>query len=113
MRVFRSMLEAGITTVGEFHYLHEHGNGLGESLIGAARQLGIWITLIDTCYLRGGMDGRELDGVQQTFSDGDVERWAMRMDELEDGEGVRIGAAIHSVRAVEPRLRGGGGRSTR
>jgi len=102
MRVFRSMLEAGITTVGEFHYLHEHGNGLGESLIGAARQVGIRITLIDACYLRAGMDGRELDGVQQTFSDGDVERWAMRMDELEDGEGVRIGAAIHSVRAVEP-----------
>jgi formiminoglutamate deiminase len=102
MLVFRTMLEAGITTVGEFHYLHRYGNGMGESLIGAARETGIRITLIDACYLRGGMDDRPLDPVQQTFSDGDVERWTRRMDDLEDADGVRIGAAIHSVRAVDP-----------
>ncbi len=99
--VFREMLEAGITAVGEFHYLHALGNGLGEALTAAAAQEGIRITLIDACYLRGGMDGRPLDEVQKTFSDSDAEHWAQRMDDLEEGPGVRIGAAIHSVRAVD------------
>ncbi len=67
--VFREMLEAGITAVGEFHYLHGHGNELGEALIDAAREEGIRITLIDACYLRGAMDGRPLEGEQLTFSD--------------------------------------------
>jgi formiminoglutamate deiminase len=100
--VFSEMLRAGITAVGEFHYLHAWGNDLGEELIDAAGREGIRITLLDACYLRGGMDGRPLEGVQKSFSDGDVEQWAKRMDQLEDAEGVRIGAAIHSVRAVDP-----------
>jgi formiminoglutamate deiminase len=101
--VFREMIEAGITAVGEFHYLHGSGNGLGEALIDAAREEGIRITLIDACYLRGGMDGRPLDQAQQSFSDGDVEKWMRRVDQLKDDVGVRIGAAIHSVRAVDSR----------
>jgi formiminoglutamate deiminase len=100
--VFREMLAAGITAVGEFHYLHGHGNAMGEMLIGAARLQGIRITLIDACYLRGGMDGRPLDETQQSFSDGDAERWAERVDQLQEADGVRIAAAIHSVRAVDP-----------
>lgn len=100
--VFREMLEAGITAVGEFHYLHALGNGLGEALTAAAKQEGLRITLLDACYLRGGMDGRPLDDVQKTFSDGDADHWAERVDALKDDEGVRIGAAIHSVRAVDP-----------
>ena len=101
--VFREMVEAGITAVGEFHYLHRHGNELGEALIKAAREVGIRITLIDACYLRGGLDWRPLDAAQQTFSDGDVEHWAGRVDRLKGSEGARIGAAIHSVRAVDPK----------
>jgi formiminoglutamate deiminase len=101
-RVFREMLEAGITAVGEFHYLHALGNELGEALIHAAEQEGIRITLIDSCYLQGGVDGRPLEGAQKSFSDGDVERWARRMDSFEGGDGAVIAAAIHSVRAVDP-----------
>ena len=100
--VFQEMLEAGITAVGEFHYLHRHGNELGEALIQAASEVGIRITLIDACYLRGGFGGTPLDPVQQSFSDGDADRWAARVDKLKDEPGVRIGAAIHSVRAVDP-----------
>ena len=100
--VFREMLEAGITAVGEFHYLHGRGNELGEALIRAARHEGIRITLLDACYLRGGLDGRPLEGIQRSFSDGSAERWARRVDVLQDGDGVRIGAAVHSVRAVDP-----------
>ncbi len=101
--VFQEMAEAGITAVGEFHYLHRHGNELGEALIQAAGEVGIRITLIDACYLRGGLDWRPLDEAQQSFSDGDVERWAKRVDQLKEADGVRIAAAIHSVRAVDPK----------
>jgi len=82
--------------------LHRYGNDLGEALIEAAAAEGIRITLLDACYLRGGLDGRPLEGVQRSFSDGDAERWIARVEELREGSGVRIGAAIHSVRAVDP-----------
>ena len=101
-RVFREMLEAGITAVGEFHYLHADGNDLGLALIDAAREEGIRITLIDACYLRGGLDGSPLGPEQQSFSDGDADTWARRVSELREADGVRIAAAIHSVRAVDP-----------
>ena len=59
---FAEMALAGITAVGEFHYLH-HGPGgepyanpneVGKALIEAAGEAGIRITLLDTCYLHGG-----------------------------------------------------------
>jgi formiminoglutamate deiminase len=111
--VYREMAAAGVTTVGEFHYLH-HGsdgrpygsfNAVGEALIAAARDVGIRITLLDTCYLAAGM-GVPAEGVQRRFSDGDADRWCARVDELasawppEADSGVVIGAAVHSVRAV-------------
>jgi formiminoglutamate deiminase len=99
--VFREMLQAGITAVGEFHYLHGLGNELGEAVALAATLEGIRLTLIDACYLQGGVDGRPLEGPQKSFSDGDVDSWMARMDGLEVGEEVRIAAAIHSVRAVD------------
>lgn len=100
--LFNEMLAAGITAVGEFHYLHARGNGLGNAMIHAARNTGIRLTLVDACYLQGGVDGRPLEGAQRTFSDGDVQRWATRVGELAGGDGVRIAAAVHSVRAVDP-----------
>lgn len=103
------MALAGITTVGEFHYLHHDPTGrpysdpnaMGAALIDAAQEAGIRITLLDTCYLRGGIRGGPLDEVQRRFSDGDVEAWASRVDELEPGPMARVGAAVHSVRAVD------------
>jgi formiminoglutamate deiminase len=106
---FGEMALAGITTVGEFHYLHhgpggaryEDPNALGDAVIAAAREAGIRITLLDTCYLHGGI-GQEAEGVQLRFSDGSAEAWAERIDGIQPGDGARIGAAIHSVRAVDP-----------
>ena len=106
---FGEMALAGITTVGEFHYLHhgpggtryEDPNALDQAVIAAAREAGIRITLLDTCYLHGGI-GREAEGVQLRFSDGSAEDWAERVDGIEPGAGARVGAAIHSVRAVDP-----------
>ena len=64
--VFAEMLLAGYTAVGEFHYVHHAAGGrryddpnvMGKALISAAREVGIRITLLDTCYLAGGLTGR-------------------------------------------------------
>jgi formiminoglutamate deiminase len=108
---FAEMALAGITLVGEFHYLHHDRGGqpysepnrMGEALIEAAADAGIRLTLLDACYLQGD-GGAELAGAQQRFGDGDAERWAERVDALvaTTGSAVRIGAAIHSMRAVDP-----------
>jgi formiminoglutamate deiminase len=107
---FGEMALAGITAVGEFHYLHhtpdgapyEDPNAMGAAVIVAAREAGVRITLLDTCYLHGGI-GEEIGPGQRRFSDRTVEAWAGRVDELRGDATTRIGAAIHSVRAVEPR----------
>jgi formiminoglutamate deiminase len=108
---YAEMALAGVVTVGEFHYLH-HGpdgtpyadpNAMGHALIQAAAEAGVRLTLLDTCYLAGGLGAAghtPLDGVQIRFSDGDAAGWAERVDQLSDGDSLRIGAAIHSVRAV-------------
>ena len=106
---FAEMALAGVTAVGEFHYLH-HGPGgeryadpneIGRAMIAAAREAGIRITLLDTCYLHGGF-GEPLNPVQERFSDGSAEAWAERVGGLAAEPGARVGAAIHSVRAVDP-----------
>ncbi|MCC9310948.1 formimidoylglutamate deiminase [Kitasatospora sp. RB6PN24] len=105
--VYAEMALAGITAVGEFHYLHHapggtryaDPNAMGEALIEAAARAGIRITLLDTCYLSSGF-GAELTKPQQRFGDGDAEAWAQRAGALTPREHARIGAAIHSVRAV-------------
>ena len=106
---YGEMVLAGVTCVGEFHYLHHRPDGsayddpnaMGLALVQAAREAGLRIALLDTCYLTGGM-GVPLDGVQQRFGDGDADRWVARVDALRSvaAEDVVVGAAVHSVRAV-------------
>jgi formiminoglutamate deiminase len=109
--VFAEMAQAGYTVVGEFHYLHhdQHGrpyadpNAMGQALIQAATEAGVRLTLVDACYLAGGLAATghlPLDPVQTRFSDGDVDRWQARVSLLNDSDQVRIGSAVHSVRAV-------------
>jgi formiminoglutamate deiminase len=106
---FAEMTLAGVTAVGEFHYLH-HGDGgqpyaepneMGAAMIAAAGAAGVRITLLDACYLHGGI-GEPVSGVQERFSDGSAAAWAQRAGALSPAPGARIGAAIHSVRAVDP-----------
>ncbi|MEV6887092.1 formimidoylglutamate deiminase [Streptomyces sp. NPDC051135] len=105
--VYAEMALAGITTVGEFHYVHHaHGgtpyadpNAMGDALIEAAAEAGVRITLLDTCYLSSGF-GEPPNPHQLRFSDGTAEAWAERCSVLKDRDHARIGAAIHSVRAV-------------
>jgi cytosine/adenosine deaminase-related metal-dependent hydrolase len=135
--VYAEMALAGMTVVGEFHYLHHRPGGgpyadpnaMGRALVDAAAEVGIRLTLLDACYLRGGFGGEPLAGVQERFGDGDAEGWATRVAGLAapvdpgatrdhqgdaagagsgrggvDGQppaGWRLGAAVHSVRAVD------------
>jgi formiminoglutamate deiminase len=106
---FGEMVLAGYTSVGEFHYLHHgHGgvpyadaNAMGDALVAAAAEAGIRITLLDVCYLRGGTD-RELETSQRRFSDGSVDGWIARASERRTADHLRLGAAVHSVRACSP-----------
>lgn len=109
---YAEMALSGITSVGEFHYVHHDRGGaryadpnaMGEAVIRAANDAGIRITMLDTCYLQADVHGAALSGVQQRFDDGSWQAWAERVDALADtlvdSEMSRGGAAIHSVRAV-------------
>ncbi|MCZ7439438.1 formimidoylglutamate deiminase [Micromonospora sp. WMMC241] len=106
---YAEMALAGITCVGEFHYLH-HGpggtryddpNAMSAALVEAAAHAGIRLTVLDAAYLTASVDGAELTGPQRRFGDGDALRWAERVDAFRPADGhVRRGAAVHSVRAV-------------
>jgi len=108
LATYAEMTLAGATSVGEFFYVHHTSTGrryanpniMGETVIQAAEDAGLRITLLDTLYLQGGVDGREVAGAQKRFSDGSWELWAERVAELKDTGTFRSGAAIHSVRAV-------------
>ena len=107
LATYREMAAAGFTSVGEFHYLHHQPDGtaygdpnaLGLAVIAAARQAGLRIALLDTCYLSSGF-GAAPHGVQRRYSDGAAAHWVERRAALEETDGVVVGAAIHSVRAV-------------
>ncbi len=108
---YAEMAAAGFTSVGEFHYLHHQPGGvpyadpnaLGHAVVAAAREAGLRIALLDTCYLSAGF-GAPPEGPQLRFSDGDAAGWAERRgalaDDLADRDGIVVGAAVHSVRAV-------------
>ena len=74
---------------------------MGQALIEAAGAAGIRLTLLDACYLEGGFD-TPLEGPQLRFGDGTVGGWIERVQQLRPDGQTRIGAAIHSVRAVPP-----------
>jgi formiminoglutamate deiminase len=106
--LFAELALAGVSCIGEFHYLHHAPDGtpyadpnaMGSALIQAARDAGIRITLLDTVYLSSTVDGAPLTGVQQRFGDGSVASWAARAFQLGDTDNARIGMSAHSVRAV-------------
>lgn len=108
---FIEMLRAGITTVGEFHYLHNAPDGrpygdraeLARRVIGAAQDVGIRICLLNTCYAAGGI-GEPLRPEQRRFDTGDLDTYVSTTERLAaDVVGqprVTVGVAPHSVRAV-------------
>ena len=108
-QLYSEMLEAGYTTVCEFHYLHHRPDGkpyadpaaMSRALIEAAQETGIRLTLLPVLYMTGGFDGRALTQRQHRFGH-DVDGYLRLLDALrtQQCETVRIGCALHSLRAV-------------
>lgn len=103
---FREMLRSGITTVGEFHYLHhDHTNdgwAFDEVVLDAARTAGIRIVLLETYYQEGGF-GKALEPAQHRFQAHGVEPFFRNWDRLRDavdGSLASLGVVVHSVRAA-------------
>ena len=109
---FLEMALAGITTVGEFHYLHrtpaggcyDNPNLLAQQVVRAAMSVGIRIVLLRCAYVRAGFD-LPPDPGQVRFLEPDPERF-LRDFEYLVAEGpfrsptVSYGLAPHSLRAV-------------
>ncbi len=112
--VYGEMLLAGITAVGEFHYLHHapggaryaDPNAMGHALLAATRDAGLRITLLDTLYLTSTVDGAPPTGAQRRFGDGSLDAWVGRVDALKPEAHALIGTAAHSVRAVPAEVLG-------
>lgn len=111
-RAYAEMLRAGITCVGEFHYVHHQPDGrpyddpneLSHQVLRAAEDVGIRVVLLEVLYLRAG-HGRAPLPEQRRFGDADVDAYLRRVDDLRT-RGVAVGLAPHSIRAVPaPALR--------
>ncbi len=110
-QLYAEMLEVGYTTVCEFHYLHHAPDGapyadpaaMSRALIAAARETGIRFTLLPVLYMTGGFDGRALNPRQRRFGH-DVDAYLRLFETLraEQDATLRIGCALHSLRAVPP-----------
>lgn len=110
-QLYAEMLEAGYTTVCEFHYLHHAPDGqpyddpaaMSRALIAAARDTGIRLTLLPVLYMTGGFDLRPLSERQQRFGHG-VDAYLRLLDLLrrDAGDDLKVGCALHSLRAVPP-----------
>jgi len=107
---FLEMLGAGITLVGEFHYLHNQPSGqpyadpntLALEVIRAAESVGIRICLLRTAYLRAGFERDPHPGQRRFYEDG--ASYLRNLDALLEAAAgkpqVTVGAAPHSIRAV-------------
>jgi formimidoylglutamate deiminase len=84
--VYREMLDAGYTAVGEFHYL-----GLAEAhaAVEAAAEAGIELVLLLSAYGRGGIE---------RFRQASVAEYLSQLEAVREA-GARVGLAPHSVRA--------------
>jgi formiminoglutamate deiminase len=113
-RAFREMRAAGITCVGEFHYLHHRwtadGGGdyaLDERVLRAAAAAGIRIALLQVYYRTGGID-QPLEGAQLRFGTPSPavywEQMARLREAVErtDPRRQSLGASVHSIRAAGP-----------
>jgi formimidoylglutamate deiminase len=111
---FTEMVQAGYGAVGEFHYVHhqpdgtpyENRNEMAITVAEAAIVADLEIVLLPAAYHRNGWDGEDRPPVagQRRFCDPDVETFLSRIDELRtwasSRDGVSVGVAAHSVRAV-------------
>ena len=115
---FLEMALSGITSVGEFHYLHRTARGeeyddanlLSKQVVRAARDVGIRIALLRVAYARAGFR-KAPDERQRRFIEPDAETFTRNTESLlrdlarDEATGdatptAWVGVAPHSVRAV-------------
>lgn len=106
-QAFKEMLCAGITTVGEFHYLHHDercsGYAFDEVVLKAAKDVGIRIVLLNVFYNKGGF-GKPLENPQKRFGSQSLEIFWQQMDKLGsviDKNTQTLGVVAHSTRAAD------------
>ncbi|MEO7401626.1 MAG: formimidoylglutamate deiminase [Polaromonas sp.] len=110
--LYVEMLEAGYTTVCEFHYVHHDTDGqpyaddatLALALLRAARRAGIGLTLLPVLYQTSGFGGLSPNEGQRRFvrSTDSMLRLLEKLKPQCDAQGARLGLAPHSLRAVPP-----------
>jgi formimidoylglutamate deiminase len=108
-QLYAEMLEAGYTTVCEFHYLHHQPDGrpygdpaaMSKALVAAARDTGIRLTLLPVLYMTGGFDGRPLSERQRRFGH-TLDAFLSLLQSLRalEDHTLKVGIALHSLRAV-------------
>ena len=109
---FLEMALSGITTVGEFHYLHHAPDGkpfadanlLAKNVVRAARDVGLRIAILLVAYARSGFQ-TEPNPQQARFIETDPEQYLKRAAQLQrdlggQNDNAWLGLAPHSVRAV-------------
>jgi formimidoylglutamate deiminase len=106
VQTFEEMRDAGVTTVGEFHYIHhatdETDYDFDRVVLDAAAAAGIRIVLLQTYYTTGGI-GQPLGPAQRRFRSTGVEAYWKQMDRLAtalDPRTQSLGAVAHSIRAA-------------
>jgi formimidoylglutamate deiminase len=103
--LYVQMLEAGYTSVGEFHYLHNDTNGapyatrteMSDRIISAAERTGISLTLLLVLYRHADFGDEAVLPAQRRFVTS-VEDLAGMLQTLQSR--TRVGVAPHSLRAV-------------
>jgi formimidoylglutamate deiminase len=106
-QAFREMRDAGITTVGEFHYVHHEREGdfaLDDAILQAATDAGIRMVLLYSFYATGA-PGRPLEGGQRRFATASVDQYWRQLDRVAgclDAATQTLGVAPHSIRAASP-----------
>ena len=107
---FLEMICAGITVVGEFHYLHRDPEGrpyddpnlLGKLVVEAAQSVGLRICLLRTAYFRAGFERQPHPGQRRFYES--PEEYLRNLQQLAGAYShvpdVTVGAAPHSIRAV-------------
>ena len=104
-QAFGEMRDAGITSVGEFHYVHHDQDAdyaLDEAVLEAAAEIGIRIVLVNAFYSSGGV-GRPIEPGQWRFATASLDGYWRQMDRLSsllDPATQSLGVAAHSIRAV-------------
>lgn len=110
-QAFVEMARAGITSVGEFHYVHHDPEGrpyadrleLSRAVIEAAREVGLRIHLLRVAYARSGFEVAQ-NPRQRRFIDPRPEDVLADVTALQGAYAgdplVQVGLAPHSVRAV-------------